>query len=1494
MKSISLEFEDKNADSYIIQSQQLFANMLVMIGVEFENATLNETDNEYDIEPVEITSQVLVLNIDTPICSFNSELFLIVSSIPIVTFVILVLIVSHVAFVSKSQFGKTTKLAQITVVYMYLMNAFTIAVYFHLNLIPYWSELTVQLGFWVYMVKGCLHYYYAWQVGEKWDLVKKLTLYSAGDGLHLLLAIEVFAKDIEELKIIKKLKEKYMIWYMKFIYFWFYVAYPLIVVIAGEEQSCDKNKNRYYLLRTAFISWSYALQYFFVFWKLYSDKGQTNALLMIAIDENDFDKFQRVLKRTSNIPDERVLFGHTFLTYACYKNHELFVKELLLKNTFIDVNVPCISSKFSVQSSNPTPLFCACYHGNLDIIERLDKKNCNFSTESGNEWFIELCKKDHWRCIKYFCHNRKCMSKVFIQNDPLFFACCNKNHRSVITLGMCSHITINHLYRILYTYIRCENRNYILDDRIVQSMFRLIYFKGEFDDLQSLNEYRYKINFQNETLIVGFKDIITRIHNDLFWEDEELINDVTTKQKRGESPVMRFTNTLSRRFFTDRSPLQIPMLANATTTTTKTKTATTTNTNTNTNVNAANDDEIPLLVNLIEDEEFEDGKSKVSKFLTKLRRKCKNFDTLSLILNGSDMETLSILFDTNELVKVDSRLRVSLLSDNTGVRSGEYASPLYARGTVLPTITANELDQKNDLLSMDTHSGRHIPKLSNESSDKKSQKNSKVNFNSNSNSNASSNMNSKKNSMDERIQISEWYLGKVLGKGGFGWVHEGISRTDENKIVALKFIPKDKNRPFDKKLINAEIGIYREIGSKNGNIIELQSFNLNAKYPLGTGHGSINSNFIDAALLVFKFAPHGTMNTEFMDKLKTTEKKEHFEAILRSYFHDLIQVLEVCHKERIIHRDLKPDNLLLDKNFQLKVSDFGVAKMLDISIEYNDDIRVTDKLRNVGTLGYIAPEVQLGCEYNSSCDIFSAGVILFDWYFGKEPFGNAHESDSKYKFVIQSKKSEFYKANGIEMDKYVGNSQNSIIDLIWKMITFNPLTRITIEEIKQHTWYKGEIYDAEKLSRSVVELVGFNYDLEVRARTDETTKLNLNDRIITRVATGWHVQQRRDVSNPLIVVIGIGEYDDEPNLIGVETDYIRIKYVFHEVLGYAIIYQNTQNKTIYCKNRNEIYINNAKESIGEISNDDNSFKLHWDSEIDPENDDVDFMDPGEHGDFLLKIRQVFLENNHDCLIIIVSSHGDEEDGFDMIAFSDDEYHTIESFMQPFLDVKVKTKSMNDKKTDNTEFENKPQTNNNNKNNNNNTDSDSSDEKSNDNGNTKDMDAFRDIPKIMIVDACRGRKRPTLPSKSSDNDNSKHDDSSTSIIGNTQRMTIEHKHLELDINSGIIPIVTRGTKLKGNKMFSKSNLDRMANFHLWRHIFANPKHFATVDGGDKGGYLIRGLCSTMLNKQYAFSKDLSCIVDQIRLKTKEKTGCLATNSVEDVNVIPYKIYFQQRQ
>ena len=148
--------------------------------------------------------------------------------------------------------------------------------------------------------------------------------------------------------------------------------------------------------------------------------------------------------------------------------------------------------------------------------------------------------------------------------------------------------------------------------------------------------------------------------------------------------------------------------------------------------------------------------------------------------------------------------------------------------------------------------------------------------------------------------------------------------------------------------------------------MKLYAYNLNAKYPMTDDDGKEDSTgkskpvpqqkYIDTVMFVMEYAPGG----ELFDILYYTSALK--EAVARTYFKQIINGLEACHNANVVHRDLKPQNLWLDFKFNLKITDFGLSKIIQ---------------SDVGTRGYQAPELLLGQKYDLKCDIFSVGVILF-------------------------------------------------------------------------------------------------------------------------------------------------------------------------------------------------------------------------------------------------------------------------------------------------------------------------------------------------------------------------------------------------------------------------------------------------------------------------------------------------------------------------------------
>ncbi|KAL2899333.1 SNF1-related protein kinase catalytic subunit alpha KIN10 [Bienertia sinuspersici] len=145
--------------------------------------------------------------------------------------------------------------------------------------------------------------------------------------------------------------------------------------------------------------------------------------------------------------------------------------------------------------------------------------------------------------------------------------------------------------------------------------------------------------------------------------------------------------------------------------------------------------------------------------------------------------------------------------------------------------------------------------------------------------------------------------------------------------------------------------------------------------------------------------------------------------------------LEYCHQNMVAHRDLKLENLVLDENLNLKISDFGLSTIM------KDDYLVNG---NCGSPHYAAPEVWSRHPYlGPPVDIWSCGVILYIMLCAKYPFQGRVVPD----FFHQLENGRF-----IPTDEHLSSNAR---DLIAGMLTVNPTQRLTIPEIRQHPWFQA-------------------------------------------------------------------------------------------------------------------------------------------------------------------------------------------------------------------------------------------------------------------------------------------------------------------------------------------------------------------------------------------------------------------------------------------------------
>ena len=166
---------------------------------------------------------------------------------------------------------------------------------------------------------------------------------------------------------------------------------------------------------------------------------------------------------------------------------------------------------------------------------------------------------------------------------------------------------------------------------------------------------------------------------------------------------------------------------------------------------------------------------------------------------------------------------------------------------------------------------------------------------------------------------------------------------------------------------------------------------------------------------------------------------------------------------------MKIENLLLDKDYQLKIADFG------LSINKYGNYGLGVMFSRVGTRNYMAPELLEKRPYRgTSVDIFAAGVVLFIMATGTWPFDNrANTLDKLYKFIIIKDFEGFWRE--WELSEDAQKSPNRVLsddfkDFVVKLLAYNYSDRPSIEEIKEHQWFKGDLPTQDQLKTEVIRL----------------------------------------------------------------------------------------------------------------------------------------------------------------------------------------------------------------------------------------------------------------------------------------------------------------------------------------------------------------------------------------------------------------------------------------
>lgn len=215
----------------------------------------------------------------------------------------------------------------------------------------------------------------------------------------------------------------------------------------------------------------------------------------------------------------------------------------------------------------------------------------------------------------------------------------------------------------------------------------------------------------------------------------------------------------------------------------------------------------------------------------------------------------------------------------------------------------------------------------------------------------------------------------------------------------------------------------------------------------------------------------GLMETDLYKLLKT----QALSADHICYFaYQILRGLKYIHSANVLHRDLKPSNLLLNSTCDLKICDFGLARIADP--HYNHAGLLTEY---VATRWYRAPEIMLNSKaYTKAIDVWSVGCILAEMLGSRALFpgknylhqlvlilsviGTPTPEDME---CVTNEKARMYVRSlpyqhKVPFSTLYPNADPRALDLLDRLLSFNPTTRVTVEEALAHPYF-DQYYDPE-------------------------------------------------------------------------------------------------------------------------------------------------------------------------------------------------------------------------------------------------------------------------------------------------------------------------------------------------------------------------------------------------------------------------------------------------
>ncbi|XP_043701390.1 mitogen-activated protein kinase 3-like [Telopea speciosissima] len=312
-----------------------------------------------------------------------------------------------------------------------------------------------------------------------------------------------------------------------------------------------------------------------------------------------------------------------------------------------------------------------------------------------------------------------------------------------------------------------------------------------------------------------------------------------------------------------------------------------------------------------------------------------------------------------------------------------------------------------------------------------------------------------------------------IGRGAYGIVCS-VLNSETNEMVAIKKIANAFDNHMDAKRTLREIKLLRHLDHEN--VIGIRD----------VVPPPVRSAFCDV------YIASELMDTDLHQIIRSNQElsEEHCQYFL----YQILRGLKYIHSANVIHRDLKPSNLLLNANCDLKICDFGLARPTSES-EFMTEYVVTR--------WYRAPELLLNSsDYTAAIDVWSVGCIFMELMNRKPLFpgrDHVHQMRLLTELLGTPNESELGFVRNEDSKRYIRQLAQhprqpftqlfphvhpDAIDLVERMLTFDPTRRITVEEALAHP-YLARLHD---IADEPFCSEPFSFEFERQALTEEQMK----------------------------------------------------------------------------------------------------------------------------------------------------------------------------------------------------------------------------------------------------------------------------------------------------------------------------------------------------------------------------------------------------------------------